>query len=136
MQHIVIGPPGLIIIVDVLWKSAHIHHPEMTADIRPLIRRGLTTVIEPRPNKSTYPPRPLRRQWPPLLRRICPPRRGHILIRHITSHRILFIDAPRRDRAPHLRSKDRLIRMVLMIGIDPLYPIIKSPNRDHLVDPL
>src|ERR1700683_632953 len=118
MQHIVISPPGLIIIVYVLWKAAHIHDPEMTADIRPLIRGRLTTVIEPRPNKSTHPPRPVRRQRPPLLRSICPPRRCHILIRHITSHRILFIDPPRRDRAPHLRSKDRLTRMVLMIWID------------------
>src|SRR5580658_7161193 len=101
MQHIVIGPPGLVIIIYVLWKSAHIHHTEMTADIRPLIRRWLTTVIKTRPYKTTHPPRPVRGQWPPLLRRIRPPWRRHILVRYVTSYRILFIDPPRRDRAPH-----------------------------------
>src|SRR6185312_17284657 len=70
MQHRLVGPPRLVIVIDILGKSARVHQPEVRADARPAIRRGFAAVIKSRPHE------PAAREW---MRRVIRPPRPRFL---------------------------------------------------------
>src|SRR6185437_12283654 len=52
VQDRFVGPPGLVIIIDVLGKTAGVHQPVMRADAGPFVSRGFAAIIETGPDKS------------------------------------------------------------------------------------
>ncbi len=136
VQHVLVCPPALIIVVDVLRETAHIHQPEMRIDIRPLVRGGFTAVIQPGPHKSSQPEIIGRGQGPPGLGRTGPPGSGNVLVGYIAPDRIFFIDTSCGNGASHFRSDDRLSRVVAVIVRYGKLPVIKTSYRDHLIDPI
>jgi len=93
VEDITILPPWLIIIIDVLRETAHIHDPKMRIDIWPLVRSRFAAVIETGPHKSSHHPRIFCGERPPILGTICPPRERNILIRHVTIDCIFVINS-------------------------------------------
>src|SRR6185437_10306098 len=134
VQHILAGPPALIVIIYGLGKAAHVHDPEVTVDIRPAIGRRLTAIVETRPDKTTHEPRPLRRDPPPVFRGRSPWRRHAVIIRDIGIYGVALEDATRGYGAGHFGTDDGLIGMVFSIGIQPGEIIVETPYRDHFVD--
>src|SRR5690242_14000995 len=128
MQHILIRPPGLIIIVDGLGKTAHVHDTEVGVDIRPLVRRWLTPVVEACPGKTTHEPFSFRSYAPPVLGRAGPGWSDTIVIRHIGINSILIINATAGDGAGHLRAYDGLIRMFFTIRVQSPKIVVEASN--------
>src|SRR5258708_17892201 len=130
MQPILIRPPGLVIIINILGESADIHHAKMRVDIRPLIGSRLSPVIESCPDKTADPPGSAGSQRPPLLRRIGPPLSGEIPVRKIAKDAVFYVDTPGGDGTSHLRSHNRLTGMIAMIAVHASDPGVESPYPD------
>src|SRR4051812_38755509 len=101
MQYVLVGPPALIIIIDILWKPTHVHQSKMRINIRPFVRRRLAAVVKTGPYKSPEPVVIRSCEPPPFFRGACPPWRGDVLVRYITPDGIFFIDTTCRYGASH-----------------------------------
>ena len=80
VQHVFIGPPTLVVVIQVFGKTTHVHHPEVRADVGPLERSWFTPIIEARPDEAAEPIVFSCRQVPPLLGAAGPPGRMDVLI--------------------------------------------------------
>ena len=55
VQHILVCPPRLVVIINIFWKTTHIHDAKMRIDIGPRIWRWFAPIIEARPYKTAEP---------------------------------------------------------------------------------
>src|SRR4051812_15491778 len=106
----------------------------MRRDVRPFVRRWLTTIIETSPDETSGPPVVVCCQFPPGFCSACPPWRGDILIGHISPDGIFFINPTCGYRASHLRSNDRLARVVAVVIRHCKLTIVKPSYRDYFID--
>ena len=134
VQYVFIRPPRLIVVVNVFWKTTHIHQTKMRTHIRPFIRRRFTPVIKACPDKTTHHPLVICSQRPPLLSLAGPPWRGYILVGNISPHSVCYINATGGHGAAHLRSHHWLQRMVFVVSLHKFLPVVEATNGYHFVD--
>ncbi len=106
----------------------------MRIDIGPAIGCRFTPIIKTCPYKSTHPIIIRPSQLPPCFSSACPPWRCNILVGHISSYAIFFINTSCSYGASHFCSDDRLIGMITVIIGNTKLTVIKTTNRDHFID--
>src|SRR5581483_10974255 len=121
VQDRFIAPPGLIEIEVVLRKAARIHHAEMRIDTRPLIRSGLTAIIETGPDERAGEPGSHGKNIPPTFRGApAAPLRIDVIVvirPRIAALAVAGVNAARANRTPLLCANVRLRGMLLVIAV-------------------
>ena len=101
-----VAPPRLVVVVVVLRKAARVHHAEVRADARPLVRRRLAAIVEAGPDEAAGEPGARREVRPPRLRRVArPPGLVDVVGADVAAHRVVGVDAARRHGACRLRAE-------------------------------
>src|ERR1051326_6803385 len=117
MQHRVCRPPGLVIVEDVLRKSARVENAEMRVDARPPIWRRLAAIIETGPHKPTGQPRTVGKVSPPAFGGRGPTRPDDVVSGDITPWAVVGVNTARADDARLLGADVRLRWMRGVIAI-------------------
>src|SRR5579885_2325664 len=121
-------PPGLIIIIVVLWESARVHNSEVRTDARPVVWGRLPAIIESGPDKTACQKRALVIDFPPEFGCRAPARSVKIISADVTTLLIIFIDAPCSNRTGGFGTDHWLFRKLFVEAVQVFVVIIASLN--------